>query len=533
MDLAILGIDGIEPSLVAEWRDDLPTLDGLIGEGRHGRVRSSDPPFTAPAWPDIYTGKQSGKHGVFGFTTPRERSYDRVPVNHDDVRAESLWEALDHASVSCGVVNVPLSYPPTSLDHGYVVAGWPVPNRVSVTRPQRLEADLEDHLGEPYTVNPYPLNVEFDVLDDDELADRIRGGLRHRTRAIEYLLKTRDVDVFFGVFMGIDVASHNFAWNHDRLHDIYVTQDELLAEVVEHIPDDTDVMVMSDHGHGARGAWSFHVNGWLRNEDYLAMGGSGPSLLGSLGVTQQTYARLRNRLGLGDLHRRLPQPLLDFLKRHVPQDQSGSRGLDAKAVDWGETEAYSPAQNRIHINDIEKPDGVVPVEQREGLVAELTEALHEIPHPDEDRDDPLMSAVYRGDELYHGPYADAGPDVVFVADDMRCNAPMSLPAGDVITEARWGEHRQHGLLITAGPSFADDGEEAEDADIKDVFPLALALIDVDIPEDADGAIPEDRLVVDAKPSYRESRDAAGEAEAYSDKESEAIEEQLEGLGYLE
>lgn len=533
MELAILGIDGLEPTLVEEWRDDLPTLDGLIDEGRHGRVRSADPPFTAPAWPDIYTGKQSGKHGVFGFTKPREGSYDRVPVNHDDVRAESLWQALDHAGVACGVVNVPLSYPPTSLDHGYVVAGWPVPNRVSVTRPRGLEDEIEDHLGESYAVNPYPLNVEFDVLDDDELADRIRAGLRHRTRAVEHLLETRPVDVFFAVFMGIDVASHNFAWDRDRLHDLYVVQDEILADVLDRIPDDADVVVMSDHGHGARGAWSFHVNGWLRDEGHLATSGGGSSLLSRVGLTQQTYARLRNRLGLGDIHRRLPQSVVDFLKRYVPQDEGGSRGLDVDAVDWQETEAYSPAQNRIHINDVDKPDGFVPMERRDRIVADLVEQLRSIPHPDEDRDDPLMSAVYRGDDLYQGPYADAGPAIVFVADDMRCNAPMSLPDGDVITEARWGEHRQHGLLVTAGPSFAGDGEEVTDADIKDVFPLALAIVDADIPEDVDGTIPEDRLAVDLEPRYRESRAAAGEAEMYGDEESEAIEEQLEGLGYLE
>lgn len=534
MELAILGVDGLEPSLVDEWRDVLPTLDSLMRTGCYSRIRSADPPFTAPAWPDIYTGKQSGKHGVFGFTKSLPGSYDRVPVNYNDVRAESLWEALDVAGVSCGAVNVPLSYPPSELEHGYVVAGWPVPNRVRVTSPPGLEDEIERHLGGTYEVNPYPLTVEFDILDEDTLADRIREGLRHRADVFEFLLEEHPVDVFFGVFMGIDVASHNFAWDRERLCDLYMEQDSLLGDVLDVLPDEVDIVILSDHGHAAKGAWSFHVNGWLRDEGYLATRSQGETpLLGRLGITQRTYARLRRRLSLGDLHRRLPQPVLDWLKRHVPQSQTGSRGLDTAAVDWSTALAYSPAQNRIYVNNLDKSEGFVSPDQRDELVDELVDALTAVPHPANERDEPLMSSVYRGDELYHGPHASKAPDIVFIADEMRCNAPMSLPDGDVFTDARWGEHRQYGLLVTNGPSFDGGGFEAESADIKDIFPLALALVDAAIPEDVDGSLPDDRVADALEATFRESRDQTVEAGSYTESESEAIEEQLEGLGYLE
>jgi hypothetical protein len=115
MNVILVGLDGLEPSLVERWADDLPTLRRLMNEGSFGRVRSADPPLSSPAWPWIFTGKQGGKHGCFGFTKRRDGEYSWEPVNYGDINAESLWEALDDAGVSCGAANVPLTYPPADL----------------------------------------------------------------------------------------------------------------------------------------------------------------------------------------------------------------------------------------------------------------------------------------------------------------------------------------------------------------------------------------------------------------------------------
>ncbi|WP_158855671.1 alkaline phosphatase family protein [Halorhabdus sp. CUG00001] len=74
MDLAVVGVDGLDPGLIREWRAELPTLSRLISEGGFGEMQSSYPPLTCLAWSTLVTGKQGGKHGVFGFTKPDRRT---------------------------------------------------------------------------------------------------------------------------------------------------------------------------------------------------------------------------------------------------------------------------------------------------------------------------------------------------------------------------------------------------------------------------------------------------------------------------
>lgn len=533
MDIAVIGVDGLDPDLLDEWHIDLPTLAGLLETGTAGRLRSSDPPLSAPAWSSFVTGKNGGKHGIFGFTTWDGDGYGRRPVTHDDLRAETLWEALDAAGLCCGVVNVPLTYPPPALEEGFVIAGWPVPNDAEPSSPPRIRRTIEADIGEPYEVNPFPLTIEFKQLPTDQLYDEVVSGLWHHTRAFTALLERYDPDMFVGVLMALDVASHNFAWNRDFLRDCYIEVDQAIDTLLDAIPDDTDVVLVSDHGHGAQGNRSFHVNEWLAQEGYLArrIDGSRP-LLGRIGITQENYVRLKNWLGLDAPHERFPGPLYRLFADLVPRSSRSSRGFEPAAIDWPATAAFSAEQNQVFVNGPRYPGGVVDEDDIEATRTEVADALTEIPHPADDSMGPLMSAVRTRDELFAGPHVELAPDVVFVADEMRCNAPMGFTDGSVFTDERWGEHRQFGVLLTCGPSFSSEVDD-QDRDITDVFPLVLSLMGVGIPEDVDGTIPIERLSTAIEPTFRESRDDATSNGTYTAAEAADVEAQLEGLGYLE
>lgn len=538
MDLAIVGLDGLDPYHVERWRDDLPTLGSRISSGSFGVLHSSIPPLTVPAWPTMYTGKQGGKHGVFSFTHEQPDSYEQVPVNYTDVHAESLWEALDAAGLACGVVNVPLTHPPARLDHGFVVSGWPAPTDAELSSDPDVVTDLEADLDGSYRVNPFPLSVEFDQLDDRELCDAIADGLDHHRRAFCGLLDRRadDLDAFVCVFMAIDVASHNFAFEPEYLKEIYVEQDRALAALLERIPDDTNLVVMSDHGHAVRGEWSFHVNEWLARNGYLAHsqendGMDVSAVLDRIGLTQERLVALKNRVGMGAVHERFPQWVVDWLATALPRAGRDAREFQPRAVDWSETVAYSAQQNLLSLNTEDRPEGTVSLEEYEDVRAELVAGLESIAHPERD-DASLISDIYLRAEVFEGPFLEEAPDVVFVADEMRCNAPMGF-SDAVFTPERWGEHRQEGTLITSGPAFESLSDSAPLRDITDVMPLALALCDAPVPENVDGGLPDERLAVDLSPTYRESRDEVAPTQRYSTVESDEITTQLEALGYLE
>jgi len=530
MDLAIIGIDALDPDLVDEWADDLDTLSRLTDRGAFGRMCSSYPPLSMPAWPTLYTGKQGGKHGVFGFTESVADGYDRRPVNFDSVTAESLWEALDDAGFNCGVANVPLTYPPADLDDGYVLSGWPAPNTRDICTDPALLEELESALGTQYEVNPYPLTLEFDELSNEELFERISRGLHHHGEAFQHLLDLRDVDVFFPVFMAIDVASHNFAWERAYLKDMYEQQDAVLGSLLDELPDDTDVIVTSDHGHGARSEYSFHVNEWLSSRGYLETSGDGlslRSLLERVGVTQKNYVRLKNMTGLGGLHERLPPRVYDYLVDAVPRGDSS--GFDVSQVAWESTDAYSTEMMLVFVNDTSKPEG--HVENPNDVRAAIAEELQSVEYPDSG--ETLAGEIIEKEECFEGPHFEEAPDLVVVPDGMRANVQTALNDGSAFSDERWGEHRQYGVLLTAGPSFASGS--SEESTIVDVFPTVLATLGVDIPRNTDGNVLHTRFREEPDVGYRESRDNDGRTRTagYDESESEEVREQLEGLGYLQ
>ena len=72
----LIGLDSAEPSLVEAWRDELPTLAGLMDRGVHGRLTSVMPPITVPAWSCMMASRTPGDLGVYGFRNRSDHTYD-------------------------------------------------------------------------------------------------------------------------------------------------------------------------------------------------------------------------------------------------------------------------------------------------------------------------------------------------------------------------------------------------------------------------------------------------------------------------
>ncbi len=88
----LIGLDCAEPSLVLErWRDQLPTLSGLMQRGTYGRLTSVIPPITVPAWSCIMSSKTPGDLGVYGFRNHSDHSYDGgfIAMSRDDPDAST------------------------------------------------------------------------------------------------------------------------------------------------------------------------------------------------------------------------------------------------------------------------------------------------------------------------------------------------------------------------------------------------------------------------------------------------------------
>ena len=56
--LFVIGLDCFDPGLVFDqWLDELPNLKKLTQRSPYGRLESTVPPVTVPAWTGMLTGK--------------------------------------------------------------------------------------------------------------------------------------------------------------------------------------------------------------------------------------------------------------------------------------------------------------------------------------------------------------------------------------------------------------------------------------------------------------------------------------------
>ena len=131
--LLIIGLDGATFDLIEPWADELPHLARLMREGAWGRLRSTVPPATFPAWTSFMTGVDPGQHGVFDFTRRVPGAYRVEFVNATHRRVPTLWRILSDAGLRVGVLGVPATYPPEHLN-GFQISGFDAPIAVGIDR---------------------------------------------------------------------------------------------------------------------------------------------------------------------------------------------------------------------------------------------------------------------------------------------------------------------------------------------------------------------------------------------------------------
>jgi predicted AlkP superfamily phosphohydrolase/phosphomutase len=93
--LLVIGLDCLEPSLIEAWLDDLPTFAALIENGAWGKLRSSHPPITVPAWSSMLSGRDPGELGIYGFRNRASYDYHDMSIaTSTAVTAPRVWEEI-------------------------------------------------------------------------------------------------------------------------------------------------------------------------------------------------------------------------------------------------------------------------------------------------------------------------------------------------------------------------------------------------------------------------------------------------------
>ncbi len=544
MTLLIIGFDGATFDLIRPWAAGgyLPNLARLMADGVTADLASTLPPVTSPAWPTFMTGVNPGKHGVFDFIQPHGENF--TLVNSTRIRQPTLWQRLSARGYRVGVLNVPVTYPPQPVN-GFVVTDILSPRNATISHPADLLARYETAPGRdgrplgPYRVAP---DVQYKPGNEAEFITDIYDLIDTHGRWALKLMEAEPTDVLMVHFIAMDVAKHAL-WrfmdhSHSRyedspyehaIRDGYARVDAWIGRLMAQLPPDSSTVVMSDHGFGPLKNM-VNLNVFFMQKGLLKLKPDAMTQLKSWafrhGITPATAYQWISRLGL--------QNTIARVSKKARNDIVG-RFLSFDSVDWSRTIAYSMGHvGQVYLNRAgREPHGIVTEADYDRRLAEVSVALADLC---DENGAPILTNLWRGREVYHGPYATLGPDLHLELDHYSMIAcPLFATEGRVMTRQIRGDsgcHRREGVFIAAGAGIRS-GVALPEASILDLAPTLLHLLGEPVPRVMDGRVLTEALANPQAITYNEDNDADPMVEyGFKPAEAEQIEERLRGLGYL-
>jgi predicted AlkP superfamily phosphohydrolase/phosphomutase len=262
LKILIVGIDGatftVMDSLMAEGK--LPVARRLI-EGGARAVLESDPPMSSPAiWTSVVTGRSRVDHGVEGFIvmTPDSANPMRLS-NSNDRDMAALWNWVGPFGKTVGFNGWWASWPAEPVN------GWMISDRLT----RSLWGEWQNERQTEYLTYPDELVADlFDMILDPMRPPIER--IKEYERFALHMLGQGQPDLTGLFLIALDPISHTF-WHlyepeafegvdpeearrlGEAIPNLYEHNDRFLGEVLEHIDENTVVIVLSDHGFQATG----------------------------------------------------------------------------------------------------------------------------------------------------------------------------------------------------------------------------------------------------------------------------------------
>jgi len=545
--LIVIGLDGATFDIIDPLIDEghLPTIADLVSRGTRGRLLSTIPYATVPAWPSFMTGKNPGKHGVFDFFSIAGGR--RLLSTSQDIRAQTLWEILSADGKRSIVMNVPGTYPPASIN-GVIVSGMLTPAGAEFASPPEVKGVL-DQATDGYRINSLSHLSGRKLLDDMyEVTEKQKTGFLA-------LLRCEDWDFAMVMFRATDVIPHHFWENQSPVRECYRYIDTFVGEIASAFPH-AAIFLISDHGLQGQHK-DLHINKWLIDQGYMSIkighateasrweeigGLEGRAQLAQSQLHPSNAFRFFLRLGFTgrSLRKVMPRAWWNTLKESVPRsirDHIPATDAATYDVDWDHTLAsayqlYTRESKAIKIVNLDQ-------RSREAVCAELVEKLGSLRDPQ--TGGPIVRRAHRREELYAGPYVDRAPDITLDLHD-GYNLTNAFFADDYVTSRDQvrGCHHREGIFLACGHDIEHGKGLGYHPSLLDVMPTVLHYLGSPVPNDCDGRVLKETLESDSEPHLREvvyevmeweGRVGDGTA-SYGNDEQAEIEERLRALGYL-
>lgn len=332
---------------------------------------------------------------------------------------------------------------------------------VKISEPEDYSRVLSGEIGKFYTLGmPEDAKAVNDLnLSKNALIEQINQVRVEREKMfwVEYKkLISSEKGVLAFVFDETDRAEHIF---YDQevvvkdgevksigpvLEKIYIDKDIFLGKILETLPDDAAIMVVSDHGF-AQFKRAVNLNNWLLENGYLTL---------------------------------------------KPGVEVGSARPLYKDIDWNKTKAYSFGYSSVNINvKAREKYGAVEANEKDNLEDEIIGKLNQFKDPQ--NGEIIPDIVSRKEELYPGPHIGEAGDIV-VAFKPPYRIDWENPVGGfsketVIDNLRpWQADHIFSPQFVPGIFFSNFKINSSTPCVLDIAPTVFDLMHLETPSEYDG-----------------------------------------------
>jgi len=488
MDTLVIGLDAATYNILDILFDEsrLPNLSRLIDDGTAGKLRSTIPPATYPAWKCYSTGQHPTKLEFQSFL-----DFDSGELNPASTDAPEIWDYLSAGGDSAVSINMPTTYPASRikgfLTSGYVVSGddW--------VSPAELRPFLESEFGYKPLVD-FPVHTELLADDTAEQRAEMRRLMQSRFDLASFTAEHLDPDFMQMTLYYTDTHQH-FFWNDPEiLHEMWEFVDERVGNLLNQVGD-VNVFVVSDHGFHELESGIFYLNQWLQENGYLKLSERKASnAMQSFGLTSTGLRDTLDRFGLLGLAREV---LPESYRRQVPNPR-GEVGVDQylDRIEWEDSTAFF--YGGIYLNADRLGSRYMTVRN------ELADRLEAITSPV--TGEPIFERICPPGKVYDTPSSPKNnpgiPDLLVLPRDNAFASP-GISGSLWNTEdlrGRWSVHARDGIFIASGPDIK--AGSSADLEIFDVAPTILHAMGHSVPDAMDGRVAKEVFEPSSDPATR-------------------------------
>lgn len=369
--VVVLGLDGVPFTLLQSLRKKscIPNMASLFSKGYLGQMSVCIPEISSVSWSSFMTGTQPGKHGIFGFIDLEPGTYRLVFPGFKDLKAPTLWDDLGKEGKKSVVLNMPATYPAREIN-GALISGFVAIDINKAIYPSSLLTSFKQ-MGYRIDLDNTKARQDHEFLFRD-----LNETLESRERAVDFLWKEIDWDLFIVVITGTDRLMH-FLWNayededhmfHQDFIGYYEKVDAFVGRIFERFKKldgsnerENQFYMLSDHGFTGIKT-EVYLNRWLQENGYLKF------------------------------KKDLPDTIMDI-----------AQGSTAFVLD----------PSRIYVNLKGKyPQGTVEKTDYERVRQELKAGLEALTFSNGNN---VIKKVFLKEELYQGPYFNQAPDLALLS----------------------------------------------------------------------------------------------------------------------